>query len=91
MFTVLGSLGMLMTTAAELDSLRAARGAEFDRLFIDFMIRHHEGALTMVAELFGAGGGQEPEVFQVASHVDADQRTEIERMRRVKAALLQRG
>jgi uncharacterized protein (DUF305 family) len=80
-----------MLSEAELDSLRAARGAAFDGLFLDFMIRHHEGALAMVADLFAAGGGEEPEVFQVASHVDADQRTEIERMRRVKSALLQRG
>jgi len=80
-----------MLTDAELDSLRAARGDDFDRLFLDYMIRHHEGALTMVSDLFAAGGGGEPEVFQLASHVDADQRAEIERMRRMKAALLQRG
>jgi uncharacterized protein (DUF305 family) len=71
-----------MLTAGELDRLAAAEGAAFDRLFLGFMIRHHEGALTMVAELFtNDGAGQEPEVFQFASHVDADQRAEIARMR----------
>lgn len=80
-----------MLTQAELDSLRATRGDAFDRTFIDFMIRHHEGALEMVADLFAANGGREPELFQFASHVDADQRTEIERMRRLRSALLQRG
>jgi uncharacterized protein (DUF305 family) len=80
-----------MLTEQELDRLRAATGADFDGLFLDFMIRHHEGALEMVADLFAAKGGQEPEIFQFASHVDADQRTEIQRMRRMLAALLQRG
>lgn len=71
-----------MLTAEEMQRLRAATGAEFDRLFLELMIRHHEGALAMVAELFGTpGGGQESEVFHIASEVDADQRMEIDRMR----------
>lgn len=71
-----------MLTAEEMRSLAAASGAEFDRLFLELMIRHHEGALAMVAELFGTrGGGQESEVFHIASEVDADQRMEIDRMR----------
>jgi uncharacterized protein (DUF305 family) len=75
-----------MLTSAEMERLRAARGAEFDRLFLQFMIKHHEGALVMVEELFRTpGGGQEPEIFAFASDVDADQRMEIDRM----TALLQ--
>jgi uncharacterized protein (DUF305 family) len=71
-----------MLTAEEMRRLAAAAGAEFDRLFLELMIRHHEGALAMVAELFGTrGGGQESEVFHIASEVDADQRMEIDRMR----------
>jgi uncharacterized protein (DUF305 family) len=71
-----------MATPAELARLAAARGAGFDRLFLELMIRHHEGALTMVAELFGTpGAGQEPLVYAFASEVDADQRMEIARMR----------
>lgn len=77
-----GMPGML--TAQELARLAAARGAEFDRLFLEYMIRHHEGALVMVSELFAAGGGQESEIFQLANDVDADQRAEIARMRRVQ-------
>ena len=73
-----------MATPEELARLAAARGAEFDRLFLELMIRHHEGALEMVAQLFSApGAGQEPEIFRFATDVDADQRGEIERMRRL--------
>jgi uncharacterized protein (DUF305 family) len=79
-----GMPGML--TPAEMDRLRAARGAEFDRLFLEGMIRHHEGALVMVEELFAIdGAGQETEIFQFASHVDSDQRMEIARMQRMLA------
>jgi uncharacterized protein (DUF305 family) len=71
-----------MLTPEEVDRLAGASGAEFDRLFLDFMIKHHEGALTMVKELFSTpGAGQESEVFAFASDVDADQRMEIDRMR----------
>jgi uncharacterized protein (DUF305 family) len=84
-----GMPGML--TDAQLAQLAAARGAEFDRLFLDFMIFHHRGALTMVAQLFASpGAGQETEIFQFASHVDSDQRIEIERMQRMLSSL-QRG
>jgi uncharacterized protein (DUF305 family) len=71
-----------MLTPEEMDRLAAAKDAEFDRLFLTFMIKHHEGALTMVRDLFAApGAGQEPEIFSFASDVDADQRMEIQRMR----------
>jgi uncharacterized protein (DUF305 family) len=70
-----------MLTAEEMARLAAANGAEFDRLFLEGMIKHHGGALTMVQELFSApGAGQESEVFAFASDVDADQRMEIDRM-----------
>jgi len=70
-----------MLTAEELARLERARGEEFDRLFLELMIRHHEGALVMVSELFNApGAGQDPEVFRLAMDVDADQRAEIRRM-----------
>jgi uncharacterized protein (DUF305 family) len=74
-----------MLTQDEMTRLAAATGAEFDRLFLDGMIKHHAGALTMVQELFATpGAGQEAEIFAFASDVDADQRMEIDRM----AALL---
>jgi uncharacterized protein (DUF305 family) len=77
-----------MATPAQMAQLRAARGAEFDRLFLERMIHHHEGALVMVEELFASErGGQEPAAFHFASEVDADQRMEIERMRRMQDAL----
>jgi uncharacterized protein (DUF305 family) len=70
-----------MLTQQEMDRLAAANGAEFDRLFLEGMIKHHGGALTMVKDLFATpGAGQESEIFAFASDVDADQRMEIERM-----------
>jgi uncharacterized protein (DUF305 family) len=70
-----------MLTDDEMAALAAAKGAEFDRLFLSGMIKHHNGALTMVSELFASpGAAQESEVFAFASDVDADQRMEINRM-----------
>ena len=68
-----------MLTDQELAALDAARGVEFDRLFLTFMIRHHEGAVTMVDELFASHGAAQDEfVFRFASDVFADQTTEID-------------
>ena len=70
-----------MLTAQQLTQLDQARRATFDRLFLEFMIQHHQGALTMVATLFDSpGAGQTPDIFGYATGVDADQRAEIERM-----------
>ena len=77
-----GALMPGMLTAAEMERLAATTGPEFDRLFLEFMIKHHAGALVMVQELFASpGGGQEAEIFAFTSDVDADQRMEIDRMR----------
>jgi uncharacterized protein (DUF305 family) len=73
-----------MLTKAEIERLVQAADAEFDRLFLELMIRHHEGALTMVAALAAIpGAGEEPELWQLISHIDADQRAEIARMQRM--------
>jgi uncharacterized protein (DUF305 family) len=78
-----------MLTAEEMGRLAAAKGAEFDRLFLEFMIKHHEGALIMVEQLFSTpGAGQESEMFAFASDVEADQRMEIDRMGAMLVALL---
>jgi uncharacterized protein (DUF305 family) len=77
-----------MLTRAQMAALAAATGKAFDRLFLEGMIHHHEGALVMVADLFGEeGAGHEGEIFQFASHVDVDQRMEIVRMQRMLAAM----
>jgi len=77
-----------MLTGAELHQLAAASGPEFDRLFLDGMIKHHGGALTMVADLFGTpGGGQDSWIYQFASDIDASQRAEIQRMGAMLTAL----
>jgi uncharacterized protein (DUF305 family) len=69
-----------MLTPEEMTALAAAHSAEFDRLFLEGMIKHHAGAIAMVHELFATeGAGQTPEIFSYASDVDADQRMEIDR------------
>jgi uncharacterized protein (DUF305 family) len=77
-----------MLTAQQLAQLDSARGPDFDRLFLTFMIQHHRGAITMVNQLFGEGSGEEVVVFKFASDVYADQTTEIDRMQRMLATLL---
>ena len=76
-----GGLMPGMLTEEEMAKLRAAKGAAFDRLFLEGMIRHHGGALIMVEELRSSKGAmQEAEIADFASHVDSDQRMEILRM-----------
>lgn len=76
-----------MLSPDQMRALEGARGAAFDRIFLELMIQHHEGALTMVRQLLSRpGGGQDPEAFRFASEVDADQRAEIARMRTLLAA-----
>lgn len=71
-----------MLTAAEMAWLGDATGPTFDQLFLELMIKHHEGALTMAHALFATdGAGQEPEIFAFASDVIADQEIEIRRMK----------
>lgn len=73
-----------MLTEDQLKQLDAARGKEFERLFLTFMIQHHRGAVTMVEELFGSqGAGLDDTVFKLASDISADQTSEIERMQRM--------
>jgi uncharacterized protein (DUF305 family) len=83
--------GMLMPgmlTEAQMKQLDAARGPEFDRSFLTFMIQHHRGAVTMVQRLFSTNGAAQDEtVFKFASDVNVDQSTEIARMQRMLAAL----
>ncbi|MBE7515092.1 MAG: DUF305 domain-containing protein [Chloracidobacterium sp.] len=73
-----------MLTSAQMAALKAAKGAEFDRLFLTGMIQHHGGALTMVKELFAApGSGQDAELFNFATDVDSGQRAEIRIMEKM--------
>ncbi len=70
-----------MLTKEEMESLAAAKGAAFDRLFLELMIKHHEGALTMVEDLLSqAGAGQDSDIFAFTSDITADQSMEIARM-----------
>jgi uncharacterized protein (DUF305 family) len=76
-----------MLTPAQLAQLGRATRGEFDRLFLTFMIQHHQGALTMVDRLFSSqGAAQDVTIFRFASDVSADQTTEIERMQSMLSA-----
>jgi uncharacterized protein (DUF305 family) len=67
-----------MLTPQQMAALRKAKGAEFDQLFLSGMIQHHNGALTMVKDLFNtAGAGQDAELFDFATDADNTQRAEI--------------
>jgi uncharacterized protein (DUF305 family) len=78
-----------MLTDEQMAELDRARGKEFDRLFLTYMIQHHQGATHMVSELFGTyGAGQDETVFKFASDVNVDQTTEIERMQRMLADIV---
>jgi uncharacterized protein (DUF305 family) len=81
-----------MLTDAQMKQLDEARGPEFDRLFLTFMIQHHRGAVAMVEELFATdGAGQDETVFRFATDVNVDQVTEIARMRQMLVAILFEG
>lgn len=81
-----------MLTDEQMKQLDQARGPEFDRLFLTFMIQHHRGAVEMVKELFGTNGAAQDElVFKFASDVNVDQTTEIARMQRMLVAFAIEG
>ena len=70
-----------MLTPEQMAELDAARGPDFERLFLTFMIQHHQGAITMVDQLFDTyGAAQGDAIFKIASDIGADQTSEIDRM-----------
>jgi uncharacterized protein (DUF305 family) len=73
-----------MLTTAQLTQMEASRGAEFDRLFLTLMIKHHEGALSMVADLLKTPrAGQEVDINVFANDVETTQTAEIGLMRQM--------
>lgn len=77
-----------MLTPEQMAQLDAARGPQFDRLFLTYMIQHHKGAVSMVKDLFDTpGAGQDEAIFKYASDVNVDQTTEIARMERMLSQL----
>ena len=81
-----------MLTPEQLAELDKARGTEWDRLFLRAMIRHHEGAIKMVDDLFASFGAlQDDDVYKFASDIYADQSTEIERMQKMLDSLDKRA
>lgn len=81
-----------MLSPEQMRDLDQARGTEFDRLFLSYMIQHHSGAITMVDELFSTdGAAQGMLAFKLASDIQVDQATEIERMKLMLEALPDTG
>ena len=77
-----------MLSDEQMKQLDAATGTEFDHRFLTFMIQHHQGAVNMVAQLFGTtGAGQDEAIFKFASDVNVDQTTEIDRMQKMLLTL----
>jgi uncharacterized protein (DUF305 family) len=77
-----------MLTPEQMARLAAATGSEFDKLFLELMIQHHDGALIMVKDLMASpGAGQDADLFQFAADVEADQSAEISRMRAMRGAM----
>ncbi|MEU6660299.1 DUF305 domain-containing protein [Streptomyces sp. NPDC046821] len=70
-----------MATEEQLRTLRAARGAAFDKLFLKLMITHHQGAVTMATDVLSEGNNVQVE--EMANDVIAQQTSEIERMRKM--------
>jgi uncharacterized protein (DUF305 family) len=70
-----------MLTPDEMKHLAALNGPAFDKAFLEGMIKHHRGALTMVKELLAtAGAAQDADIFNFGANIEADQSAEIERM-----------
>jgi len=81
-----------MLTEEQMKQLDAAKGPEFDKLFLTLMIQHHTGAVSMVKDLFNTyGAGQDETVFKLASDVNTDQTTEIARMQRMLFTFMVEG
>lgn len=77
-----------MLSQAQLEELAAAQDGDFDRLFLTYMIQHHQGAITMVDALFDTdGAGMDEAAFRLASDINVDQITEINRMQQMLDAL----
>jgi uncharacterized protein (DUF305 family) len=76
----------------QIEELAAAKGADFDRLFLKYMIEHHSGAVYMVENLFNTdGAAQDDTAFRLASDIQVDQRTEIDRMQQMLDQLTESG
>ena len=76
-----------MLSDAQMKALDAARGSDFDKLFLRGMIQHHQGAITMVQQLLATpGAAQDEAVFKFANNVNVDQSTEIRRMQQMLLA-----
>ena len=77
-----------MLSDEQMKQLDAARGTDFDKLFLRGMIQHHQGAITMVQQLLATpGAAQDEAVFKFANNVNVDQNTEIHRMQQMLLAV----
>jgi uncharacterized protein (DUF305 family) len=74
-----------MATEEQMTELQGAQGADFDRLFVDLMIAHHEGAVTMAEE--HQAEGQNADAAAIATAVIDAQTAEIATLQEIKARL----
>ena len=75
-----------MLSPRQMETLRKAKGAEFDHLFLTGMIQHHTGALSMVDDLYKtAGAGHDPQLFDFTADVQVTQQGEIDTMKAMLA------
>jgi uncharacterized protein (DUF305 family) len=73
-----------MLSPQQIDSLTVAHNEEYDQLFLRYMIQHHNGAVSMVHDLFATdGAAQDDFVFKLASDIQVDQITEVARMQKM--------
>ncbi|MEL7834182.1 DUF305 domain-containing protein [Fodinibius sp. Rm-B-1B1-1] len=76
----------------QIEELAAAKNSTFDKLFLKYMIEHHSGAVYMVENLFSKdGAAQDRAAFRLASDIQVDQRTEIDRMQQMLDQLTKSG
>ena len=70
-----------MMSAEQMDALAAATGAEFDQLWLEMMIEHHTGAISMADTV--KADGSNPDVLALADQIITAQRAEIEEMQQL--------
>lgn len=76
-------MGEGMMSEDEMSELKDAKGAEFDRLFLTMMIKHHEGAIAMAKDEQSAG--ENPHAVALAKRIESAQAAEIKLMKRLLA------
>ena len=79
---------MGMATPEQMNKLEASNSTDFDRLYLNLMIRHHDGAIDMVDRLNEfPGSAYDPQLYEFVTDLENDQAVEIERMNGILISL----